>query len=213
MTPGGVVVIAKVDGMSTDPRPVLKLAFDQTHAALAAVRPEQLTQPTPCRSWTVSALVGHIVHDLDAFLQQARGERADWGAPAPALTDGWADAFRTKADQVMDAWWAAGDLSGTITLPIGEAPATTPVYQAITEFAVHSWDVARATGHDTELSPEVAEAALSWAPSMLRPEFRGSESDGMAFGPEKPVSDAAPVYERLAGFFGRDPQWTPPHVP
>lgn len=196
--------------MPTDPRPVLGLALDQTHTLLAAVRPDQLGNRTPCASWELRDLLGHVVNDLEAFLVQAQGERPDWGKPAPELTDGWSAAFRVKADEVMEAWWAAGDLSGTITLPVGEAPATTPVYQAITEFGVHSWDVARAIGEGSELNPEVAEAAMSWAPGMLRPEFRGSEADGMAIGPEVEVDDDAPVYDRLVGFFGRDPQWAPP---
>jgi hypothetical protein len=41
---------------------------------------------------------------------------------------------------------------------------------------------------------------------MLRPEFRGPDK---AFGVEVPVPDDAPVYDRLAGWFGRDPGWTP----
>jgi hypothetical protein len=38
------------------------------------------------------------------------------------------------------------------------------------------------------------------------PEFRGP---GKAFGVEVPVPDDAPAYERLAGWFGRDPGWMP----
>jgi hypothetical protein len=41
---------------------------------------------------------------------------------------------------------------------------------------------------------------------MLRPEFRGP---GKAFGVEVPVPDDAPAYERLAGWFGRNPGWMP----
>jgi hypothetical protein len=40
----------------------------------------------------------------------------------------------------------------------------------------------------------------------MRPESRGP---GKAFGPEVPVPDDAPSYDRLAGWFGRDPAWTP----
>jgi hypothetical protein len=60
--------------------------------------------------------------------------------------------------------------------------------------------VARATGTTGELDPELAEAALAWGRQNLKPEFRGQ-----AFGPEMPVPENAPVYDRLAGFFGREP--------
>jgi hypothetical protein len=51
----------------------------------------------------------------------------------------------------------------------------------------------------------VAEHALAWARGMLRPEFRGPDR---GFGAEIPVPADAPVYDRLAGWFGRDPGWT-----
>jgi hypothetical protein len=52
--------------------------------------------------------------------------------------------------------------------------------------------------------PALAEHALAWSRRMLRPEYRGS-----AFGPEVLVKQDAPAYQRLAGWFGRDPRWAP----
>jgi hypothetical protein len=49
---------------------------------------------------------------------------------------------------------------------------------------------------------ELAEASLAWAQQNLRPEFRGPDK---AFGVEVAVSDDAPAYDRLVGFFGREP--------
>jgi len=75
----------------------------------------------------------------------------------------------------------------------------------ITELATHDWDLAKATGQvPAELDPALAEHALRWSRGMLRPEFRGP---GKAFGVEVPVAEDAPVYDRLAGWFGRDPGW------
>jgi hypothetical protein len=42
---------------------------------------------------------------------------------------------------------------------------------------------------------------------VLRPEFRGPDR---AFVLDVPVSPDAPAYDRLAGWFGRDPGWTSP---
>jgi hypothetical protein len=47
--------------------------------------------------------------------------------------------------------------------------------------------------------------ALAWARENLPPQFRGTEGSGRAFGLEAPVPEAAPRYDRLAAFFGRDP--------
>jgi uncharacterized protein (TIGR03086 family) len=72
------------------------------------------------------------------------------------------------------------------------------------EIAVHTWDLARATGQSTHLDPEVAERALAFMSSGLTPENRGR-----AFEAEQPVADDAPVYHRLAAFAGRqlDEAW------
>jgi hypothetical protein len=66
--------------------------------------------------------------------------------------------------------------------------------------AVHGWDVARATGQPTDGNTEVGEVALAWAHDNLKPQFRGQ-----AFGPEISVSESAPLYDRLASYFGRNP--------
>lgn len=72
---------------------------------------------------------------------------------------------------------------------------------------MHGWDLAQATGQQADLDPALARHALSWSRQMLRPEFRGPDK---AFGREVAVPADAPIYRRLAGWFGRDPEWTPP---
>jgi hypothetical protein len=58
----------------------------------------------------------------------------------------------------------------------------------------------------TDLDPEVGQLALDWGRENLKPEFRGDEASGRSFGPEVAVAADAPLYDRLAGFFGRDPR-------
>jgi uncharacterized protein (TIGR03086 family) len=154
----------------------------------------------------VRALVSHLTgQDLRNFLVSARGESADWQAPADELGDDWAAAFRDRAAPLRAAWRAA-DLDRPVAGPGGEAPLRFRADHQITELAVHDWDLAKATGQPAELDQALADHGLNWSRQMLRPEFRGPDK---AFGVEVPVPDDAPAYDRLAGWFGRDPGWTP----
>lgn len=194
--------------MATDPVTLLSRALDQTAEVIAGVAPDRASAATPCRSWDARALVNHLVQDLDHFATSANGGEPDWGAPTPSAGDRAVETFRSRASELLDAW-RGRDLAGTMRVRMGEVPVTFVLNQQLSELAVHSWDLARATGQAVELDPEIARTALEWARGTLRPEFRGDEKDGKAFGPEVAAPDDAPVYDRLAALFGRDPAWRP----
>ena len=191
----------------TDIRVLLARALEQTAAVIAAIPAGLAGAPTPCPAWNVQALVRHLVgQDLRNFAVSARGESADWQAPADELGQDWAAAFRVGAEELL-AVWRAADLDQPMAMPGGgQAPLRSRADQQIAELAMHSWDLVKATGQQVSLDPALAEHALGWSRRMLRPEFRGP---GQAFGPEVPVPAGAPAYQRLAGWFGRDPDWTP----
>jgi uncharacterized protein (TIGR03086 family) len=72
------------------------------------------------------------------------------------------------------------------------------------EFLLHGWDLAAATGQRYAPAAELAQALHDQV----------AESAEMArqykvFGPEVPVADSAPVFERALGLAGRDPGWSP----
>jgi len=186
---------------------LLERALDQTAGLIAAIEPGQAGLATPCAGWDVRTLVSHLIgRDLRNFLAGARGEAPDWTAPDEEIGEDWTAAFGDRAEPVRAAWRAA-DLDRLVSGPGGEAPLRFRADQQITELATHDWDLAKAIGHvPAELDPALAEHALRWSRGMLRPEFRGP---GKAFGVEVPVAEDAPVYDRLAGWFGRDPGWTP----
>ncbi len=48
-----------------DPRPILDRAIASGGVAIAGVRPEQLTDPTPCTEMNVRALLAHLIGVLD----------------------------------------------------------------------------------------------------------------------------------------------------
>jgi uncharacterized protein (TIGR03086 family) len=186
---------------------LLERALDQTAGLIAAVDLGQAGWPTPCAEWDVRALVNHLAGPaMRNFLVAARGETTDWTAPAGDIGDDWAAVFRDRAAPLR-ATWRAADLDRLVSGPGGEAPLRLSADQQITELAVHDWDLARATRQVLAgLDPALAEHALAWSRGMLRPEFRGPDQ---YVGLEVPVPGDAPVYDRLAGWFGRDPGWTP----
>lgn len=89
---------------------------------------------------------------------------------------------------------------------MGAVPARFPVDMRIAELVQHARNLTRATGQAVELAPEVGEHSLSWLRTAPNPRFRGAEPDGKAFGPEVPIPEDAPIYDRLAAFSGRDPK-------
>jgi uncharacterized protein (TIGR03086 family) len=192
----------------TDVPGLVARALDQTDAIISVIPARQAGLATPCPAWDVQALVRHVVgQGLRNFLVSARGETPDWQLPADELGEDWGAEFRAAAAPLIEAWQAA-DLDRPVTTPGGgQAPLRGRADQQIAELAVHGWDLARATGQQADLDPALARHALSWSQQMLRPEFRGPDK---AFGPEVAVPADAPIYQRLAGWFGRDPEWAPP---
>lgn len=192
----------------TDEIGLLARALDQTGAVISAIRQDQAQEATPCSDWDVRALVRHIIgRDLRNFMISARGEVADWQTPPEEFGADWAGEFQRRARALLEVWRAA-DLNRIVTAPGGvEAPLRSRADHQITELAVHSWDLVRATGAPVPLDPALAEHALAWSRTMLRPQFRGPDK---AFGAEVHVPEDAPAYDRLVGWFGRDPGWTPP---
>jgi uncharacterized protein (TIGR03086 family) len=169
---------------------VLGRALDQLGDVLTRVHPDQLDRPTPCADWDVRQLIGHVLATPGRFLEMSRGGQPDWSSdPEPPKT-GWAQRFRSDADDLVHFWHQRGE----------EADPGQLDWQTA-DMAVHTWDLARATGQRTDrLDPEVAERGLAFMKQGLTPDNRHP-----AFGPEVPVADDAPPYDRLAAWAGRDP--------
>jgi uncharacterized protein (TIGR03086 family) len=158
----------------------------------------------------VRALVNHVVWDVQRFTIMVGGGAADRReSDADLIGDDWAAAYRAAGEALLAVWRREGALDGMVQLPIGTVPATWRVDQQIADLVVHAWDIARATGQPTDLDPVLGQRSLDWARENLKPQFRGEEGSGQAFGLEVPIADGAPLHDRLAAFFGRDPRATP----
>jgi uncharacterized protein (TIGR03086 family) len=117
------------------------------------------------------------------------------------LGDDYKGSFRRATDDAMDAFAQPGAMEKVVKLPFGEMPAGQAVGIAIFDVTTHAWDLARGSGQDVDIDPEVLEAAWEISHQMLSPELR---SLGI-FGPEVEVSDDLPLQDRLAAYTGRTP--------
>ncbi|SFL18420.1 TIGR03086 family metal-binding protein [Geodermatophilus ruber] len=109
------------------------------------------TSPSPCEGWSARDVVGHLIETQRAFLT---GRGLDLGA-APDVALDPAAAWREHATAVLglisdDGVVAAGYDGVFGPTSIGDTLDRFYVFDMV----VHRWDVARATGGDTGLSPD-----------------------------------------------------------
>ena len=189
----------------TDPRPLQARALDQTRDVVALVRGEHMTLPTPCTEFDVRTLLGHIVAVLRRVAAAGRGDDLN---TLPVVAegipdDGWLAAYDSGVAELRGVWADDALLDREITLPFATLPGTMVVSIYAQEICIHGWDLAAAIGAPTGWDPEVAEALIPVAHTILPVEPRGV-AIGNAFAAVVDVPETAAAYTRLAGWLGRD---------
>ena len=187
--------------MSTE---TLARAFATTRNVLNNVKVDQLDDPTPCESWKVKDLINHIVGGTYFFAASTSDDQPQGGENGEK--DYTAADIVAAFDQGVAAAVAAFDTPGAleklVTSPFGQMPGAAFMGVASTDTFTHAWDLARATGQDTDLDPELAAMLLAGAKVAIGDGSRGP--DGLApFGPEQPAPVAATEADKLAAFMGR----------
>ena len=179
---------------------VLEQAIASTRKVLTGVSKEQLGDDTPCAAWKVSDLVNHIVGGQYFFEAGCKGAPPAGGDSDFSSTD-FVSAFDEGAKRSVAAFNEDGVMGKMLTLPFGQLPGAAFVSIAATDTFVHGWDLAKATGQSTDLSPELAGQLLEGAKQFIQPAFRSPE--GNPFGPEETAPAGASNADKLAAFLGR----------
>ncbi|MEU6510389.1 TIGR03086 family metal-binding protein [Streptomyces sp. NPDC046942] len=189
----------------TDPRPVYTRATAQAAALISAVRPEDLTRPTPCTEFDVRGLLSHIVGGSRRIA--VVGEGGDGMAVEPIAgdveDDGWGAAYDEIRNRVLKAWESDERMTSAVRVPWGEVPGHAALSGYVMEIVTHTWDLAEALGHPHELDPELAEFALTTARTVL-PDSRPRDT-ATPFAPRTRAPENAGPYEELAAWLGRTP--------
>jgi conserved hypothetical protein TIGR03086 len=179
----------------------LQQAMATTRTVLANVTPDQYDAATPCESWDVRALINHIVGG-SYYFATCVNEGHPSGANDTDFTQG--DLMASYDAGIADAvaaFDAPGALEKMIELPFGTFPGAAFMGLATTDQFTHGWDLARATGQNTDLEPELAAQLLVGAKASIPDQFRGP--DGKApFGMAQESTGESSADE-LAAFLGR----------
>jgi uncharacterized protein (TIGR03086 family) len=165
-----------------------------------AVAPDQWDDEA-LPGWTVADLVAHLVSEQLWVPPLLAGEPVLEGRFPEETSDllgsdpftGWESA----ADDALSAFAEEDALVRTVHLSRGPTPATDYILEMTADLTVHAWDLAQATGGDTELDGGLVTAGLIYADRL--------PVDGIPgiIGPTLDVSDAAPPLVRLLARFGR----------
>jgi uncharacterized protein (TIGR03086 family) len=158
--------------------------------------------PTPVQGWQARDVVRHLTEWLPALLAGGAGIELPTGVSVeedPAAA--WL-AHTAAVQALLDYPDTAGLLLQNPHL------GQLPVDQAIdrfytTDVFLHTWDLARATGQDDRLDPQLCAGLLAG----MEPIDELLRSSG-EYGARVPVPPDAGPQDQLIGFIGRDPYWT-----
>jgi len=159
--------------------------------------------PTPVAAWVARDVVRHLVEWFPGFLAGGTGIALVAG---PSVDDDPVGAWEAQADAVQRLLDDPVTVDLVLTNPhVGELPLPAAIDRFYTvDVFMHTWDLARATGQDDTLDPDLCEELVTGM-AGVEAAMRGSGQYGAAV----PVPADAPPQDRLLGFIGRDPGWRP----
>lgn len=117
--------------------------------------------PSTCSEFDQRALANHLTGFLPYAANAARrGPAMEGEAPDFAASPDWPAQFSAMAADVAAAWSGTGALEGAVQFGRGDMPAENAAGITLMELTLHSWDLAKSTGHEFSTDPDIAEAVL-----------------------------------------------------
>ena len=185
-------------GAHNDAPRLYEKAVTNARRLLAAVQAGQWEDPTPCSEWNVRRLVTHMVSGTRNVKSVMDGQGPqNWGDNV--LGDDPLAAFDDARVAAVAALQVTGAMDRMVTTRQGERPAGDYALGQAQEMLVHGWDLAKATGQDTAMDPELLEVEYARA-LRNRERMRGSTAWGES---EVDVPDGADAQTAYLGILGR----------
>ena len=169
---------------------------------------DDLAKPTPCRAWTLYALLAHMATQHYGFAAASRGESDPELWKLRDLGDDPVKAYITSAEHVLTAFAEDGVTERQFPLPEFGAGLSFPGHQAISfhfiDYVVHTWDVAKSLGTGVTFTPDVLAAAQTVAQIVPTGDVR--LVPGAAFAADIPWTGNDPL-DQIVALLGRSPNW------
>jgi uncharacterized protein (TIGR03086 family) len=183
----------------------LPAAIAEVQTRLNAITPDQWPLPSTCAGWDVRELARHLVGGAQMstmLLQGATKEEVEAMFASDLLTTDPAADYAAAALFELSEYQKAANLDMVVPHPAMPMPASQMLQFRLTDYVVHAWDLARSTGSDEALNPELVEliwtAIQPMAPMIPHVGVFGTGADGL-------VGDDAPLQTRLLNLLGRRP--------
>lgn len=178
-------------------------AVDEFDARMAKVGDDQWHVSTPCTEWDVHALVNHVVNEalwvqplLAGKTLDEVGDSLDGDLLGADPKAAWARA----RDEELAAVSRLSSLDRMVHVSWGQIPARDYLSQVLMDHLIHGWDLARATGSDDRLAPEVVDFCLE----QVEPMEEAIRSSGV-YGDRIELPPGAGSQARLLALLGRRP--------
>ncbi|MDQ1710310.1 MAG: hypothetical protein QOG49_1695 [Frankiaceae bacterium] len=176
-------------------------AVDYFTTQVDAVPDDKWDAPSTCAEWTVRDLVNHVTAE-DLWMPPLLAGRtiADVGAAYDGDVLG-ADPKRSYAEAAADALAAArvpGAMQATTHLSFGDFPGSEYAMQLFADHLIHGWDLARSSGADDTLDPELVSACADWFAEREEPYRQGG-----VIGPRPAEGSTGDAQTDLLAAFGR----------
>lgn len=186
---------------------ILDTAHTALRSAVAGVRDDDWSRPTPCDAWSVAQVLQHAAGDQQAYaavLGEGGFPSYDPFAPSGTLDD---EALALLEPPLAAASLAFSKVAADATavpVPLPQGPLAAPVAvgAAALDAAVHAWDIAVATGQPSPVDAALA-ARLHEVGGIIVEPLRG-----FAYADALPGGDGGAL-ETLLRYLGRDPHWAP----
>jgi uncharacterized protein (TIGR03086 family) len=176
----------------------------QTFGGKVDVVGEHWHSQSPCSDWNARGVLEHVIGFHDVLLLRPLGAKPQRPKDDPV------GRWRATIEALDLVLSRPGLFDGVIDVPpVGNHPpskidAARLVPMLSLEVLIHTWDLARAAGHDITLDPELCRTFLAGLPSD-----EGTLSKTGMYGSPQDVPAGSHAQTKLLARMGRDPGWSP----